>query len=102
MLTFEIEYSGRMYWETWGVFRHPEFGLVAMRDENQAQLEQTGKKQNFPLVAIVQVGHTAYNIVGAGHLNNVASRVIEEASARLGIEYSDDPNAPLLPPEARG
>lgn len=98
-----IEYSGSMFWEWWVACHHPRHGLVAWQldasDEVAAQVEapKSAQAQGLIPVALVHVGHTAYNMVGPGHINNVANRVIETVSDRLSIGYSDDPDQPLQP-----
>ncbi len=102
MQLIEVTYSGDLYHDYWAVVAKDGELFAARCDSgSQAEAEAEAKKDIQPpykLEALARVGHTAYNQVGPGHINNVASAVLEAAAPLLGIRFAEAPkDAPLQP-----
>jgi len=97
MKIIKVTYSGDLYYDYWAVVQKDGKLYTARCDsdsEGKAILEaQKDIKQPYILMAVVKVGHTAYNQVKHSDFEySVASKILEVAAAELNIEYAEESN----------
>ncbi|MDD5060893.1 MAG: hypothetical protein PHN44_01235 [Candidatus Marinimicrobia bacterium] len=102
MKTIEVTYSGDSYHDFWAVVEKGGELFAARCDAataSAAEVEATRTVHApYTLVALARVGHTAYNQVGPGFINAVASAVLEVAAKVLNIKFAEAaPDAPQIP-----
>lgn len=98
MRTIELTFTGKLYFEYWVVLDTPG-GLTCAPlhlESDQAEAvsevvdDVTRAHYGSLAVAVVRVGHTAYNQTGGDFNQRVANAVLEAASRELGVDYKSE------------